>query len=249
MLIFILLCAGLLEANTNHNDSINFFSNFISNNDLVFDVGANIGEKSQIFLNCGANVICFEPQITCLEQLKQRFMNNGAVKIDSRGISSEPGQKEFFISSVYHTVSTCAEDWTKESRFTQMGYTWYPKIMIDVITLDQAIKQYGRPSFIKIDVENYEFEVLKGLSKPVKYLSFEFHQEYLQKTKSCIEYLLNLGYSKFNLALGETPKLMLDKWATADELFTKINDIITDRKIQNQSILWGDIYCFYDSAS
>ena len=43
-----------------------------------------------------------------------------------------------------------------------------------VTTLDKLIEQYEVPSFIKIDVEGYELEVLKGLTRLVPALSFEF---------------------------------------------------------------------------
>ena len=37
--------------------------------------------------------------------------------------------------------------------------------------------QAGSGTFVKIDVEGFEYEVLKGLSTPVPYLSFEFVPE------------------------------------------------------------------------
>ena len=43
-----------------------------------------------------------------------------------------------------------------------------------VTTLDRLIAQHGVPSFIKIDVEGFEDQVLAGLTHPVPALSFEF---------------------------------------------------------------------------
>ena len=34
---------------------------FLKNNDLVFDVGANVGLKTDVFLNMVTNVVCIEP--------------------------------------------------------------------------------------------------------------------------------------------------------------------------------------------
>lgn len=48
------------------NELLNFYSKFIKADDLVFDIGANIGTRVKIFLKLGANVVAFEPQPDCI---------------------------------------------------------------------------------------------------------------------------------------------------------------------------------------
>ena len=43
-------------------EQLKFYSKFIKNRDIVFDVGANVGSRTKIFLNLGADVISYEPQ-------------------------------------------------------------------------------------------------------------------------------------------------------------------------------------------
>jgi 16S rRNA A1518/A1519 N6-dimethyltransferase RsmA/KsgA/DIM1 with predicted DNA glycosylase/AP lyase activity len=50
-----------------------FYRQFIKPNDLVFDVGANIGNYTAIFLALGARVLAIEPQAECMAQLRARF--------------------------------------------------------------------------------------------------------------------------------------------------------------------------------
>jgi hypothetical protein len=45
------------------------------NGDLIFDVGANQGYKSDIFLRCGAKVVAVDPDKTNQESLKQKFLD------------------------------------------------------------------------------------------------------------------------------------------------------------------------------
>lgn len=42
-----------------------FILDFIDEGDFVFDVGANIGGKTDIFRRKGARVLCIEPQPDC----------------------------------------------------------------------------------------------------------------------------------------------------------------------------------------
>ena len=59
---------------------------------------------------------------------------------------------------------------------------------VKVTTLDDEIKKYGAPSFCKIDVEGLEVDVLRGLSSPIKMISFEYHcsQEAIERVHKCL---------------------------------------------------------------
>ena len=58
---------------------------------------------------------------------------------------------------------------------------------VPVVTLDAAIEHYGVPAYCKIDVEGWEFEVLRGLSQAVDLISLEFHltDRDIAKTRAC----------------------------------------------------------------
>src|SRR5262245_14614026 len=45
---------------------------FIHPGDLCFDIGANYGFKTEVFLSLGARVVAFEPQPDCCQELKAR---------------------------------------------------------------------------------------------------------------------------------------------------------------------------------
>src|SRR3954471_20046 len=52
---------------------IAFYRQFIKPGNLVFDVGANVGNRVEVFLKCGAKVIAVEPQPNCVDILKGKF--------------------------------------------------------------------------------------------------------------------------------------------------------------------------------
>jgi hypothetical protein len=121
-----------------------------------------------------------------------------------------------------------------EGRFSK-DHKWTTQKKVSVTTLDNLILSYGLPRFCKIDVEGFEESALKGLTKPIPFISFEFTREFFDDAKKCINHLLSLAYVEFNCSLGESKKFLFQKWISPDELYEKIADL-------DDPLLWGDIY-------
>jgi len=220
----------------------------IHQNDLVFDIGAHIGKKTSEYLRKGARIVCFEPQPDCCQKLRARFASNQKVTIEQVGLSSKTGSMELFICSSANTISTFSEEFKEKSRHSQRGYTWDKSIAVPVTTLDAMIQKHGMPIFCKIDVENGEHEVLKGLSTPVPFVSIEFHIEMFKFSVRCLDYLSSLGYTHFNFAAGENPNFIMKSWCTKDELMQKILTYSLEYHLSENDPLWGDIYACYQEA-
>jgi FkbM family methyltransferase len=244
----ILACITAFAARAQGHDDIAFLQQFINPGDLVFDVGANVGKKTDLYLACNARVVCIDPQPSCLQVLQERFAHNQSVIIEPVGLAQNPGILTLFICPKADTISTFSREWQQpHCRFFNQGYVWdETPIEVPVTTLDCLIAQHGRPAFCKIDVENFEYEVLQGLSQPIKYLSFEFAAEVLHNTKKCVDHLASLGYTKFNFAIAENPALALPQWVTAQEIMIIIEDVAKNNNWKYMWALWGDVYAHYD---
>ena len=203
---------------------------------MVFDIGANIGNRIRPLLNIGAKVVAVEPQKECQKILKRKFGNK--IKIVPMGLGESEGIKDFFVSNA-HTISSFSKEWiesVKEDRFKE--YTWAKPIIIQITTLDKLIEKYGLPKFIKIDVEGYELEVLKGLTCAVDMVSFEYTvPEQIQRAIDCISQIEKYNSEiECNFSKGESMEFALNNWAKPTDFK---NYISTQEFI---STGFGDIY-------
>jgi FkbM family methyltransferase len=212
-----------------------FYQQFINRGDLVFDVGANVGNRTKVFHKLGGRVVAFEPQTACYKLLKEACASVDGVRVVQRALSKMEGEAELRMTEV-NTVSTLSTGWIeavqKSGRFSD--YHWNRTERVVTTTLDAAIREYGVPSFIKIDVEGFEFEVLSGLSMPIKCISIEHTPEYIGNTLKCIEHLAALGPLEAQLSFGESLKFVLPAWSSLDELKRMLADPNAQR--------YGDIY-------
>jgi FkbM family methyltransferase len=219
-------------------DSARFYSRFIRDGDLCFDVGANIGDKTEIFLSLGARVVCIEPHPECLRCIHRRFGKNRRVLIIDKALGDKEGFSQLHICDAASTISTMSTSWMKEGRFSK-DFTWRKTQSVALTTLDAVIRTHGMPTFCKIDVEGYEETVLKGLSKHIPYLSFEFSREFFDAATRCTDRLSAIGNAKFNFSVAGSMRLLLDRWAEPSELFKALSVIEDD-------LLWGDVYTKFE---
>ena len=238
------MCPFYASSNV-HNPDASFIKQLFRSQDLVFDIGAHVGKRAELYLAHGAHVVCIEPQIVCCNILRKKFGNNSHVSIEQVGLAKQPGQLTLAICSSSNAISTFSQEWQEKSRHKERGYEWDKTISVPVATLDHMIAKYGTPQFCKIDVENFEYEVLLGLSKPIPCLSIEFHVEFLYNAKKCLERLENLGYKKFNFVAGEKSVFILEEWVGKDNLVQQLLHYSRIYLRQENDPLWGDIYAKY----
>jgi FkbM family methyltransferase len=198
------------------------FSHFISPNELVFDIGANIGSLTEVFLELGGKVVCVEPQSSCLGFLKKRFAGNPRVTIVAKGVGPKTGKAVFYASSDHPETSTFSKDFVQKSRFKHRR--WEHAYEVPVITLEILIKKFGLPKFCKLDTEGYEWPILKSLSSKIPFLAFEFNREFFSESEKCIRHLGSLGKTEFNFSPGST-YAFTNEWCSGKEIVKKLRSL------------------------
>lgn len=206
-----------------------FYSQFIAKDDLCFDIGAHLGDRTRTWLQLGANVLAVEPQPRFAKHLRDKYATDPRFKFEQIGVGAEAGRLEMLISTLYPTLSTLAgEVWVEDiKQAAPMSIDFDKKIEVEVRTMDQLIASYGLPSFCKIDVEGFEDKVLLGLSQPIGVVSFEFLSFNSANLKACLDRLMALGYAEFNWSHQETFAFQLDAWCSASDVMDSIDNFKT----------------------
>jgi len=191
-------------------NDVSFYQNLLPSGGLVFDVGANIGEKSEALLEAGMKVIAFEPNPEVIAELLGRCRHRQEWTLIQTALSGSAGIASFYARTS-HESSGFDPDWGGSS--AQVYH-------VPVLTLDLAIAHFGVPDFCKIDVEGWELEVLRGLTKTPGILCFEYHltNDNIAKTLCCLERLDELGYTHANLAPAESTAFFHADWIPLREL-------------------------------
>jgi FkbM family methyltransferase len=190
-----------------------FYSQFVRPGDLVFDIGANMGNRIEAFVALGASVIAVEPQGSCVASLRRLYRNQPDVVVVAAGAGAEPGEATLRLAES-HTLASMSDEFIDKTR--QAGrfaeFHWNATETVPITTLDRLITDHGIPTFCKIDVEGFELQVLAGLSQPLPAVSFEFTAELDDQSAACIDRFMSLGHYVFNASLGESFEWALPEW-------------------------------------
>lgn len=195
----------------------------LDHSSCIYDIGANEGHKAAIFRSLGAKVVCVEPDERNIAHLRWRFASPGSnVTVVPKAASSRVGRLTFNIFDEGSPFNTLSAKWVDtladlgKSRFSQK-LSKSRSCWVQTTTLDHLLDEFGPAFYVKIDVEGHELAVIQGLSRKVKYLSFELNlPEFLEEGLSCVEQLKSIDPDvRFNYAVD--PKLESPCWLGVDE--------------------------------
>lgn len=206
----------------------NFYKGFLkshkSKNKLIFDVGANRGHKSAVFSELAKRVIAFEPSEKLFDHLQRRFQNTN-VLIFNCALGSEVSEADIFLvenNEAYNSLNQKHIETTTASRgIANLDTVKRQKIKVEV--LENFIGEFGVPKYIKIDVEGYELQVLKGLQTVVPLLSFEANlPEFSVETTKSLEYLDELSKGEYVYNFANDNFFLEEEFVTKDEAIAYI---------------------------
>lgn len=203
-----------------------FYSSFIRPGDLVFDVGANLGNYAEALRAVGATVVAIEPDPRNLTILRKRLKSEH-VHIEACALGRSEGTAELRIASDRVDASTLSDQWVENTKAN-----WQGAVQVQVRTLDSVANDYGIPKYVKVDAEGYDAEVLRGMSFRPEMVSFEFQRRDMRIARECVQLLREFP---FNFVIEERSRFELNQWVGVEEILSVLSAL-------PENVLYGDVF-------
>lgn len=210
-----------------HRRMVDFYGQFLGPGDVAFDIGAHVGSRVRAWRKLGATVVAVEPQPDFVRILRLFFGRDRRVVIVPDAVGAQPGHASLGVSTATPTVSSMSHEWI-ESVTTDRSFArvrWDRSVDVTVTTLDALVARHGAPAFCKVDVEGFELDVLSGLSRPVRALSFEYLPPAHDAALAVLDLVGRLGDYRYNYSPVETLRWASERWLDADELSTLLEGV------------------------
>jgi FkbM family methyltransferase len=139
-------------------------SGVIKKDDIVLDIGANIGYYALVesqLVGKGGKVYAVEPVYSNYKLLEKNVELNNLENVSTYqfAFGADNTKAGIFVSN---KSNLCAM--TKEA----VGGEILCVQNVVVMTVDEFVKDKKPPTFIRMDVEGYEYEIIKGMSKTLR---------------------------------------------------------------------------------
>jgi FkbM family methyltransferase len=193
----------------------------VDNINTIIDIGSNKGQFSILARSFfpSSKIYSFDPQKKYLD-IQKKILKKKDINYFNIGIGNKKRLKKFFITSREDSSS-----FLKPKRINNKNYEIknIKKIKIDKLDNLIDIKKIKGPVLIKIDIQGYELEALKGAKKILKvadYLIAEIsYQKIYDNQVSNIDLLSYLKKINFKKLLTANETKFNDKVFQSDILF------------------------------
>ena len=154
---------SLFQTGTYEKGTLYFITTYLNRGDCFVDVGANIGLMSIFASQCVGNpgkILAFEAHPETNQLLQENIALNHVKNIENFNfaLGNEAGKATIYDNWNVNRGGSSLVIHSENST----GFE------VDVKTLDEVIQNDFQPKMIKVDVEGFEFQVLKGATNTIK---------------------------------------------------------------------------------
>lgn len=206
--------------------------------ELLVDIGANVGNFAAKFhkLHPDAGIICFEPSPASFEALRNNQLLPTSLRAEAQALGSRAGQATMLVSgtdSTNHILSV-----------HEPVPSGHEKIMVLIDTLDNYTErnQLAAISYLKIDTEGHDLEVIAGSHRLLTAQLVDFVQvevgcndsnHFHVPLEAALRDLRRLGYELFGIYE------LSHEWPTEEPHLRRCDLVFCSRAIINgQQVTW-----------
>jgi FkbM family methyltransferase len=194
----------------------------------IVDVGANIGFLSLIYRGIApdSDVVAVEPSPKNLRYLRANVESAG-IRVVPVAVGASQGVAVLFEDSLTGQNSSLVEGFkvlAANASLARQGEK-SAEVQVEVTTLDRLLESARRPvTFIKIDVEGFELEALRGAQNLMVAERPIIQVEVQRQVAATLELLSDVGYRLFaseqhsQLVREESPSVVFAVHAASSEL-------------------------------
>ena len=174
-----------------------------------------------------------EPDAANQDVLRKRFLvlrlARKPVVIVGKAVAAEAGSQTMWVDKPGSALNTLNPKWVELLRNDQSRFgeclEFREAREVQTTTLEELCGRYGRPFYVKIDVEGYEANVLSGLNTAVPFVSFEVNlPQFRPEALECINRLEGIAAGgKYNYAPDCLRGLASDTWLSKDAFVKVLN--------------------------
>lgn len=220
--------AGYNNCDPSSNGEYNLIQHVIKSGDILFDVGANVGNWTRyiVTINPHVHIHAFEPMPKIFEILQQNF-NTSNVILHNLAIGKDIGLKDFYIYAGNPGLVECSSLYLRPVLAHVLGQ----KINVKITNLDTFCDEHqiNHIDFLKIDTEGAEKEVLLGAQrllkeKAITLIQFEYGGTYIDAhitLQQIYEILTSNDYSLFRIISGGL--IQINDWHSGLETYDYAN--------------------------
>ncbi|MFH1509274.1 MAG: FkbM family methyltransferase [bacterium] len=199
----------------------------------IFELGANVGYyalmESKIIGETG-KVYAVEPEKNNINLLKRNIKLNNAnnIEVNHMAISDKDGEYPLYVTSSSN-LHSMGKPKTRD----------YKTEMVQTKSVDNFLKNKGNIDMIRMDIEGYEYEALKGMNETLKnnpnlHLFIELHTHIIEpeKSKEMLQKLKDNGFEIMVAITHDNHFRSILKETTVERI--TIDDLMKDERLLKQ---------------
>ena len=154
-------------------------------NAVVFDAGANVGSFSECVLayQPWARLHVFEPIPDVFATLEQRLAPYGGIVLNRTALGAECGERDFHVSRFQEASSFLENGAELQKGVYGIDYSTAQTIRVAIDTVSHYVAEHGveRVDLLKLDVQGFELEALKGAEPVLDRIDFIYCEAQFQE--------------------------------------------------------------------
>lgn len=216
---------------------------------ICLDIGANIGNHALFYSYIFKRVIAFEPNPIAYKLLEANVLKNRItnLKICTTALGSKKEKKVLSVCNENLGMSSLV----RETKTKYPGFNLEIEINVGDDLIKEMVDGQSRISFIKLDVEGFEVEALKGLRQTIlKYrpiISIELNFSSLNEpAEAALKLLRDLGYKDFYIL--ERPHSFRNRYFNFASRVLLGEKLVISRLEEFKTMDYDQIFCVANLA-